>query len=219
MQNDHGNLKAKREFIDALFEDLHAKIDRLDEFFEQGHHDEAMTLCCVYLDGIANNVYPDSDRSAFNFVQLLREHGEDTELDLISPLALVRWIKDERPTRANVADNVSQALATKMTELRDEDALIGELGKLLTGDDLEYVKKEVWRGSVAYVAYRRLRVPFIHQIRGYSAVVVGSAAGKDEEISVDFRSLHTALKRIARTFHDLSRRKVKWFGHDFKNKA
>jgi len=48
------DLDVKREFIAAYFEELEKRIAFLVTLHDQDHEDEALLLCLVYIDGLAN---------------------------------------------------------------------------------------------------------------------------------------------------------------------
>ncbi len=80
--------------METFFDDLEQRAAFLAELFDGGRQDEALTLCCCYIDGLGGLLYGRScTGSARNFSRILREHGGERELDLISPLGLVRYLE------------------------------------------------------------------------------------------------------------------------------
>jgi hypothetical protein len=74
---------AKAHFIRAYFERLDRKIDMLTRLAEAGYKDEALTLCLVYIDGLAQRLMWPSDKSGFNYVAALSQFANDEELGMI----------------------------------------------------------------------------------------------------------------------------------------
>src|SRR5215510_14342001 len=81
--------------IKAFFEVLSEKVAFLRQLFDSSRQDEAMTLCCVYIDALGQALYFPDKRSALNFVRALREYGGQPYLDLFHPAGLVRWLKTQ----------------------------------------------------------------------------------------------------------------------------
>jgi len=199
----------------AFFDDLEPKAAFCLELFEGGRQDEALTLCCCYIDGLAHYSYGDSpQRSAFNFARILREHGEEKDLDLVSALALVRHLEEDRPKLAPLAAAIRKYMGASLGDLTTQPQLEARLTSFLPGKDMERLTPHLWRGSLAHIAYKRLRVPFVHAISGPGAVVVGTSDHRDPAgIHIDFRMLHRALVAIIRRCRELSESTGKWFGH------
>ena len=75
---------------------------------------------------------------------------------------------------------------------------------------------ELWRASVAYIAYERLRNPFVHQLGGPGAVIVVNETVSEREVSIDFSVLHRGLLNAMDHYESVSRTTGNWFGHDLK---
>jgi len=206
----------KRTYIDAFFQYHRQRAERLLQLWEQGHQDDALTLCCCYLDGLAKFAYHPSGRSAYNFVALLREHGAQPALALCSPLALVRWMERQGGWRAIAGKRLRPRLDVSITKLFREDDLKALLRTHLSSKDSQRLARDTWRSSVAYIAYERLRNPFVHELGGPGAVIVVNATVSEQEVSIDFFVLHRALMNAMAYFESVSRTTGRWFGHDFK---
>jgi hypothetical protein len=206
---------AKLEFIRAFFDYAVDRSAFLRQLFDQGRQDEAVTLCCCYIDGLANMVYWDSDRSQFNFVRLLREHGKHPDLEKATALALIRWIETSRAALAPIAVKIRQHMSAELTRIQPEVELRARLQRLLSPPDFQQLSHELWRATLASIAYQRMRVPFVHRLGGPAAVVVGSGDHRSADvIHIDFGVLHAALDAIIAHFRELSISTGRWFGHD-----
>ena len=98
----------------------------------EGRSNEAMTLCCCYLDGLANLLYHNSEKSAFKFVRLLQDHGEQPALGQVSPLALTRWAETARPKLAPTARKLAKALDTEANRIIEPAELSAAIQKYLS---------------------------------------------------------------------------------------
>jgi hypothetical protein len=80
------NAIAKASFIEAFFDHAEGRVAFLEDLARQGHPEEAMTLCLVYIDSFAQWLYWPSSKSGQNFTNALIEFGNDQQLGLIHPL-------------------------------------------------------------------------------------------------------------------------------------
>jgi len=207
------NAAAKRGIIAAYFEDLEARALFASALREQGHPQEAMTLCCCYIDGLANLLYHDSDKSAFNFVRLLKEHGRQSELTRVCPLVLTRWLEANRPKLAPTARKLSTALGEDLHRIMSDVELSAAVSRVLTKQEAETLAGEMWRAAIAFVAYTHLRVPSVHSTGSSGGVIVGSG-GPSTPVRISFDTLFPALLAAIGALRDLSLTTNKWFGHD-----
>lgn len=210
---DPADIAAKQQFIAAYFDDLRARAYFAGELRDDGHGEEAMTLCCCYIDGLANFLYHDSDRSAFNFVRLLREHGHQPDLMKACPVALTGWLGFNHPKLAPLARKLSAGLGGDHNRIMSEPQLTSEISRLLTRQEASALSSHTWRASLAFIAYTHLRRPSVHATGSSSAVIIGSG-GPSIPVRISFDTMHSALLAIIDDLHDLSLRTNKWFGHD-----
>jgi hypothetical protein len=205
------------DFIEAFFDVLNDKVLFLRQLFDSQRQDEAMTLCCVYIDGLGQALYFPEDRSAFNFVRALREHGEQPYLDLVHPAGLVRWVKTQEPDRKKfrgLSAKIDSAMAPFKGKLVSEAELQQALSQGLSHSELQVISPELWRGTLAHVAYNRLRNPFVHTLRGYCGVLFDQITYDGQPVpEIDFSMLHSALESLARHAHEISVKSGKFCGH------
>lgn len=76
---------AKSSFIEAYFADLEEKSRFTLELSENGHRDEALLLCCTYIETLGDFLYWPHQHSRLNFARLLVEHGDVEALALAHP--------------------------------------------------------------------------------------------------------------------------------------
>jgi len=138
-RREAGELKGLRmHFIQAFFDTIDDKIAFLSHLCALGRHDEAMTLCCTYIDGLGQAIYwrssshPGSTKnnSSFNFVRVLREHGEQPYLDLIHPMGFIRWLRkveNRQKKFKGLPEKIESALQAFKGQLMKESDLLAIL--------------------------------------------------------------------------------------------
>jgi hypothetical protein len=210
----------KASYIRAFFDDLDDRVRFLAQLYSAGRQDEAVTLCCTYIDGLGNLLFWPEERTAANFTRLLREHGGNSAFSAFHLKILVRWLETATSTRLrelasklDVAERASPAVFYSEADFR---AL---LSSSLSPDAYQRLEKELWRGTLAFLAYDRVRIPFVHSLRGYSAVSFGESKYNGQMVpNIDFRLLFEALQSIAASTRRISLDSGRFFGHDLSRR-
>jgi len=205
-------LKATSDLVAAYFDSLEDKIAFLRTLSEQGHEDEAQLLCLVYIAGLANNLHPPGTKSGRSFSEALIRYGGDELFSLVMPDYLfenVPW--KSAPLGLEIA--VKNVLVTlpfgEGLHTRD---LLDVLQSELSPAHLAWLKREVWRGSVAYAVYTTLRTGSVH-FGGVGAALSFSHTYQGKPIPrVVFHNLYAALLSLAAHARKVSQESGEWFG-------
>jgi hypothetical protein len=210
--------EGKAVYIAAFFDDLERKVAFLQELWVDGRQDEALTLCCCYIDGLGSRAATEDHGSARGFVDVLLEHGGEPSLGLYLPLALRRFFQEQDTKKYNAAgDAIEAALGDSLRTLVSESELAAALRAKLDVATFVLAEKNLWRCSVAAIVYKWVRSPSVHSLGGPSAVVVGSTGTPPREVSVGFPVLYPVLQRIVGVMRERSTDSTMWFGHDGKS--
>ncbi len=206
---------AKRRTIEAFFDDLEKKACLTDRLFSEGHEDEARLLCCCYIEALGNGLNPSNPGGAQNFATVLSDHGGEPMLCLIHPRAL----QNSLPYKS-IAPGSRTAVQTFLNKLPANEALT-ETGlidaarpELLT-DALSFLQRELWRGTIAAIAYSKIRSLGAHWFASPGSVRFSQTTYQGDPIpEVDFSMLRRALGRVLQDAKTLSLNTNRWFGHD-----
>src|SRR5438552_2295479 len=158
------DLSTKREVMASFFDrGLGARVAFLPDLASSGHEDEALTLCLLYIEGLGNSVYDDDTNSMRNFVRIIRDHGGADLFMLIHPGLLLRALpRDGRVAKATVTA-VTPVLDARPTDFLDENELMDALAPAALSDEqAEWLRQELWRGTLAGIAYTYMRSPAVH---------------------------------------------------------
>ena len=192
------------DYIEAFFEHWEKKIVFLQELYQSGHQDEAATLCYACVDGFGENLCGSNKGSAFGFVRVLCEHGQNPFLPLIHPEGLIRWLKKEKnsfETYKTLAGKLEAQWKNRKSELLEENEFCKLMLPNLTQKEKALFKKHLWRGTLAHSAYIWLRSPSVHSLRWYQEISFGSMTYQDTPIpGIEFKII------------DIMRNKLKWVG-------
>lgn len=205
--------EAKRRAMDDYFRDVQARAAFTLELDRQGHRLEARILCCCYIEALGNRIHGDGKVGAKQFTNVLAQHGGEPALALIVPLALERYLPFKSAAPA-VRDEVKSALASLPRDRAFELAEIRRhLFPSLSPAATKFLEPELWRGTVANIAYSRFRSPGVHWAGGPGAVIIDRVDGAGEAVpEVNFPILHRALVRIVAHARSISLSNGKWFG-------
>jgi hypothetical protein len=170
-ENREGKLRA----IEAYFEDLQRRSDFLEELDRKGHRSEALLLCCCYIEALGGNLYWPDEGSARNFVRLLQEHGGEELLWHIHPKQLRIGLSGAGSRRQGIGQKLDRVLTEAEGRLYTEDQILALAGSCLTGEELDTLKQNLWRGTLAAVVYSRIRGPLIHELRACEKICSGTS--------------------------------------------
>jgi hypothetical protein len=204
--------EAKRQFMDAFFEELNGKIDFLPELRAAGRADEALMLCCLYLDGLGNWLTSEPGTTR-NFCIALMNHGGEEVLTLVPPHLLAEKLPwKSAPTGA------STTLKKRLMDLPQYEALsqaelLAAVEKDTPEDHLKWLGSEIWRGTLANVVHSRIRSLNVHYLGSAGGLSFSNTKYHGQEIpEIDFKTLMRALRRIAAYARVTSLDTNKWFG-------
>lgn len=215
------NRRAKLQFIEAYFRDLEQRSDFLLDLIKTDHRAEALLLCGCYIEGLGNNLYWPDERSAWNFIRVLREHGGEEVLGHIHVKQLRNGLAD---AKSKLVQRIGQKLNGVLTaaegRLYTEQEILALVEPAITADELETLRRNLWRGTLAALAYRRIRSPLVHELSTRQGVSFDRTTFRGEPVpDLDLRILYPALRRILQAMRGLSLASERWYGHDFKNAA
>lgn len=191
------DLTAKRRFIEAYFEDLDQKACFTDRLNEKGHKDEALLLCCCYIEAVGNGLAATSAGYAENFASVLMEHGGEPVLALIHPRKVKESLPYKSTSPASKAALVGALLTLPTNQTLTADEFLTAMQQLITPDAFEFLKKELWRGSIASIVYSRIRSPGVHTFGPAKSLIFSATTYKDKLLpEVDFPMLRRVLARV-----------------------
>jgi hypothetical protein len=216
MQN--ADSKVKASFIEAYFDDLKQRVDLLPNLYAEGYTNEALLLCCCYIEGLGASLYWPDEASARNFVRILEEYGSEEMLSYIHPRQLLSVLEARVPTLyQRISDRLAAAFATSQDALRTREEVVTLMHHQLTHEETQHLKNHLWRGTLASLVYSNLRSPLVHRL-GASPILLSQTTFRGQPVPIlDFTLLYPRLIEILDRARKLSVTANSWFGHDFRN--
>jgi hypothetical protein len=204
--------EGKRRFIEAFFDDLQSRINFTRELHKTGHRDEAVLLCGCYIDGLGNYLYSDSGTHE-KFVRVVCEYGDAEFLTRIH-IRQLRESLDKMSGKKAVA--ALRALDTAFPEVPNElltEAQVLDPLKEMDDETRMWLTEQLWRGTLASVAYTRLRSPSVHELGAPGGIAFDdSRIDGDPVPTIDFDLLYSIACRVNAAARDMSLETEQFFG-------
>jgi hypothetical protein len=212
-ENEH----AKHDWMNSFHRQAEERLAFLPRLFSDGHREEAMTLCLSYIDSFSQWLEWPSDKSKTgqNFVKAVVGFGEDPLMVLVHPLQAVRAFNEMHGFWKELASRIESIFAGPNYELLEQSEFLSRLAPRMSKADLSNVKEELWRTTMAALAYFRLRNPSIHSFGAGPEISFPNTVHQGNVVPVlDFKRLLS----IAVNLHSELRRRSdttgQWFGND-----
>jgi hypothetical protein len=213
------NQKVKMESIDAFFDDYDNKANYLVELYKTDRRDEARILCACYIDGLTSALCWPDERSNYNYVNILKEHGGNEIFAYVHPIMLDNALNklSERKKWKTILQTISDKLQVADRRFPEEHEILELFAPYLNATELELVRKEIWRGTYAAIIYSQFRVSAVHRFGPPNGTTFDLTTFQGKPVpAIDFSMVHGCLKRIIGVARDISKNSGKWFGHDFE---
>ena len=207
--------------IADYFDDLDARIETVSLINEDSHTDEALLLCCAYLDSVASLRYRNPERSHFYFVKLLEEHGRDQRLGLVHPIQFLHALDKHRSKWSDeVLRKTRSTLLQLVGTLYEKSDFRSRVRTLLSADEKEKVRENLWRGTLASIIYTNVRCELVHgiapSISPHSVDLSSTSWNQTQVGPINFGFVHTILKSVSADLRSSSLARGELFGHGFR---
>jgi len=148
--------------IDAYLKRIEKRICFLKELHKE-HKEEALTLCCCYIDAFASKEYSESDETAVNFCSMLEKYFQP-ELCTIHP----KQLKDILSNNGDFDECFSSyaEILDDLSETCSKEDMVSKLSHLTNNKQEQWLTNYMYKGSIAYIAYKRIRCGLVHNMSG-----------------------------------------------------
>jgi hypothetical protein len=209
------NQKAKREVIGGFFEEAEARVAFLVELAQTGHEAEAMTLCLTYIDSFAQWLRWPASSSARNFVEALMQFGGNPLMALAHPLEAILAFRHMKAPWPGLADRIQDVFANPPYELLATAAFVDALRIRLTSTEIEQVRREMWRTTIANLVYQHLRNASVHAFGGGSGIWLSLTTHEGAPVPpIRFQQLLPCVRGLVAEARRRSDETGQWFGND-----
>jgi hypothetical protein len=211
--DEHQN--AKMDLIRAYLDDYVDKLTFLNELTAMGRRDEAMSLCLVYIDRFAQVLCWPGDKMGPNFVNALIQYGGNPIMGLAHPVQAIRAFNEMSANWQQLSRKVASRFPGPSQELLPITDLEVELSRLIKSSERVQLHNEMWRTTIAAVAYRRLRTAAIHGfgVRGEIEFSNTTYGGKPVP-NLNLTELQKCALELVAEARRRSDKNGQWFGND-----
>ena len=215
--NDGDLRDRRREQILNFFGAFERRVRLLDRLDNEGFQDEALLLCCCYIEGLGNAFWPQEEKREYHFVEVLRRYGGDEYWSAIVPQHLMDRLREKGKNL--LADKIAACLKAEIDgqELLCEARLLSHTESSLIPGELNQLRRHLWRGTIADLAYKELRSYEVHRLGLVHAINFDGFLYKGLPVqTLDFDVLYSALLHIVRMAKEYSLSASALFGHHFE---
>jgi hypothetical protein len=196
--------------IQAYFDDLEKRIVFLKELNDGGHKDEALMLCCCYIEALGSRQYHDSDRKAKNYSRILEEHGGDKLFALIHPKQLKKVLMNQKLFRTTFS-KIEQLIDGFGKELISKKVVVERLSSVITKDQLNWLNDNLFKGTMAAISYERVRSELVHDISTSNLTFSETIYYGKPVPDLNFELLYPALLNIFSRLKEISLKTNTWY--------
>ncbi len=155
------NKKVKMELVNTYFTVMEQKAAFLDGLYKSKYRDEALLLCCCYIEALGNNRYDSKGRHE-NFVKILKECGDDI-FGHIHPMHLIDKFKDPQNKCLNkIGEKLETISMHPEKRLLSEEEVLKFVNPILSPEEVAKLERHLWRGTFASIAYEFIRSELVH---------------------------------------------------------
>jgi hypothetical protein len=199
----------KSYFIKAYFDDLQSRVGFLAELHATGRKNEALLLCCCYIEALGSRASGDSEK-ARNYCSILVQHGGSEIWRLVHPKQL-RNVLASKPLFVDVFSQLEPLIAESGKQLIDPDELLARLNPILTETQQNWLQRYVFRGSMANISYERIRCELVHDISANDVSFSETIYDGNPVPNLDFEMLYSSLRKIVDALQESAVSSNRWW--------
>ena len=201
---------SKSYFIKAYFDDLQSRVAFLAELHAMGRSNEALMLCCCYIEGLGTRASGDPKPKAKNYCSILAQNGGNEIWKLVHPKQLRIWLSS-KPLFSDVFGQLEPLIDGFGKQLLDPDEVRARLDALLSEQQQRWLQNNVFRGSLANISYERIRSELVHDISASPLSFSETEHNGNPVPDLDFEMLYSALRKILDSFQERAVSSNRWW--------
>lgn len=200
---------SKEHYIVAYYEDLQKRIVFLAELYGMGRKDEALMLCCCYIEALGTRRSGEF-RKAKSYCTVLIEEGENPRWGLIHPKQLKNVLAENGLFRSDMG--VLESLIDKFgAQLVERAEVHARLEPFLNARQQAWLKDCLFKATLANISYERIRSELVHDISG-APISFSETSYKGEPVpDLNFEMLYASLRAIVDKSQKLAVSTNKWW--------
>jgi len=185
----------KTFMIKAYFDDLEERIAFLKELNEGDHKDEALMLCCCYIEALGSRQYHESDRKAKNYSRILEEYGGNYIFALVHPKQLKRVLENQNLFKPDISA-IEPIIEGFEKELVSQEVVTDSLLPVINKDQAKWLQDNIFKVTMANISYEFVRSELVHDISAENVTFSKTTIEGDPVPDLNFELLYPALWNI-----------------------
>ena len=195
----------KAFMIQAYFNDLEKRVAFLKKLYDLDHTNEALMLCCCYIEALGSRQYHDSDRKAKNYYRILEKYSSNELFALIHPKQLRNVLRSKKLFEANITQ-IDPIIDNFGKELILQKVVSDSLSPVITEEQVNWLNDNLFKGTMAAISYERVRSDLVHDISTSNLIFEETTFNSKPVPDINFKLLYSALMNI---FHNLKKNSLK----------
>jgi len=204
------NYKDKAFMIQAYFDDLEKRVAFLQELYDSDHTDEALMLCCCYIEALGSRKYHDSGRKAKNYYRILEKYGGNVLFSLIHPKQLRNVLGSKKLFKQNITQ-IDPIIDNFGKELVLQKVVSDQLSPVINEDQVNWLNDNLFKGTMAAISYERVRSDLVHDISTSNLTFDETTWEGNSVPDMNFGLLYPALLNIFQNLKESSLKSNKWY--------
>ncbi len=218
MELSRGDQEQKEEWamIRSGLDDLEKRAKLLPKLKEKGFEEEALLLCCCYIESMGNLYYREKWNQN-NFCRVIRNFGGEDILQQIHPEQLWSGLKSAQSENVQqIAQKIGGTLKKAENKLYTETEILGLVAGMLNEKETKKLSDNLWRGTLSAFVYIHLSNPAVHEFGGATSSLFKGTTFKNEPVPIlDFSLIFKAMLNILKNMVEISTKTATYFGQDF----
>lgn len=200
----------KTEFIKSYYADLQKRIAFLAELHNMRRKDEALMLCCCYIEALGSRESSEPERKAKNYCDILAKHGRNEIWRLVHPKQLTNVLANNGLFKDSL-DGLVPLIGEFGTQLVELEQVRAKLDPALTAQQRSWVDNNLFKGTIANISYERIRSELVHDLSAAS-ISFSETLYKGEAVpDLNFETLYTSLRHIVNASQERAIANGKWW--------
>jgi len=172
------------ELIDAYWDQVEERVLFLLPLLAANRHDEALTLCATYLEGVAHALVSANGPASDSFADETEELASDPYLSLVHPLQLVRIVGTTKGISPSAVHGIAARFPGPGHTLLLQEQAVAAVRETLAPTDAAIVERALWKCTIAYVVYDFIRGQSFQRREGARTIGLGAAFHEGETVQV-----------------------------------
>jgi hypothetical protein len=201
---------AKADYIRAYYDDLQKRIAFLSELYDMRRKDEALMLCCCYIEALGSRQSPEPERKAKNYCNVLGEQGKNEIWRLVHPKQLKNVLADNGLFKGTL-DALEPLINDFGAQLVQPEQVRANLDPALNEQQRLWLDNNLFKATIASISYERIRSELVHDISAAS-ISFSETSYKGQPVpDLNFEMLYTSLRHIVNTSQERAVATNKWW--------